>query len=142
MDQQLVRDFAALMEESGLTEIELGGDGWHMRLSRAAAAVPLAMAPAHSGAAAEAETPEHVHELNHPGVVTSPMVGVVYTAPEPGTPDFVRVGDQVQQGETLLLIEAMKVFNPITAPQSGKVTRILVENGIPVEFGEALLIIE
>jgi len=145
VDQQLMRDLAALMEETGLTEIDLGGEGWHMRLSRAASAaapaVIAAVAPV-AAAAAESDGPDSAPELNHPGVVTSPMVGVVYTAPEPGSPDFVRVGDTVEQGDTLVLIEAMKVFNPITASKSGKVTRILVDNGIPVEFGEALLIIE
>ncbi|MCH8835449.1 MAG: acetyl-CoA carboxylase biotin carboxyl carrier protein, partial [Proteobacteria bacterium] len=74
--------------------------------------------------------------------VTAPMVGVVYTAPEPDEPPFVNVGDTVAEGQTLLLIEAMKVFNPITAPRAGKVARILIGSGTPVEFGEPLLIIE
>ncbi|HEC14773.1 MAG TPA: acetyl-CoA carboxylase biotin carboxyl carrier protein, partial [Rhodospirillales bacterium] len=78
----------------------------------------------------------------HPGVVVSPMVGMAYTSPDPDTPPYVKVGDQVSEGDTLLLIEAMKVFNPIKAPRAGKVTRILIDTGTPVEFGEPLLIIE
>ncbi|MBM3952949.1 MAG: acetyl-CoA carboxylase biotin carboxyl carrier protein, partial [Rhodospirillales bacterium] len=79
---------------------------------------------------------------DHPGVVKSPMVGVAYTAPDPATPPFIRVGDQVAEGQTLLLIEAMKVFNPIKAPRAGKVARIFIASGTPVEYGEPLVLIE
>ena len=96
------------------------------------------MAPA----AASAPTDGGDDLSSHPGVVPSPMVGVVYTSPDPDTPVYVKVGDQVAEGDTILLIEAMKVFNPIRAPKAGKVTRILVNGGSPVEFGEPLMIIE
>ena len=76
------------------------------------------------------------------GAVTSPMVGTVYVAPEPNTPPFVQIGDVVQEGQTLLIIEAMKVMNPLPAPRAGKVTQILVDNGDPVEYGEPLMVID
>ncbi|WP_270938093.1 acetyl-CoA carboxylase biotin carboxyl carrier protein, partial [Falsiroseomonas oryzae] len=100
-----------------------------------AAAAPAAAAPVAVAAAPEAEGP-------HPGTVTSPMVGVAYLAPEPGAAPFITLGARVAQGQTLLLIEAMKTFNQIRAPRAGTVTRILVESGSPVEYGEPLLVIE
>jgi acetyl-CoA carboxylase biotin carboxyl carrier protein len=147
IDSELVRQLAELLEETGLSEIEYGKDGWHVRVARhaggtvsvTAPATPSA-APEPSGAAEPPATPEAMAE--HPGAVTSPMVGVAYLAPEPNAPDFVSVGDTVTEGQTLLLIEAMKVFNPIHASHGGTVKAILVENGAPVEFGEALVIIE
>ncbi|MBX9942925.1 MAG: acetyl-CoA carboxylase, biotin carboxyl carrier protein, partial [Reyranella sp.] len=78
----------------------------------------------------------------HPGAVTSPMVGTAYLAPEPGKPNFVSIGDKVAAGQTLLIIEAMKTFNPIKAPKAGTVAQILIDNAQPVEFGEALMIVE
>ena len=79
---------------------------------------------------------------DHPGTVTSPMVGTVYTAPEPGAPPFISEGKSVSQGQTILIVEAMKVMNPITAPKAGTVVKIFVQNAQPVEFGEALVIVE
>lgn len=143
VDEDLVRKLANLLEETGLTEIEYGTEDWHLRVARGTSP-STGGTGANPAAAAEtagaAETAERV--ADHPGVVTAPMVGVVYTAPEPDEPPFVNVGDTVAEGQTLLLIEAMKVFNPITAPRAGKVARILIGSGTPVEFGEPLLIIE
>ncbi len=140
VDGDLVRRLAQLLDETGLTEIEYGSDGWHVRVVKGTGgnspAVPSATEPAADTGAA----PDYVE--GHPGLVTSPMVGVVFTAPEPGLPPFVKVGDQVIEGQPLLLIEAMKVFNPIAAPRAGRVSRILVGNGVPVEYGEPLMIIE
>ena len=144
VDEDLVRKLANLLDETGLTEIEYGTKDWHLRVARGTSpstggtgATPAAAAAETAGAAEPAE-----RVADHPGVVTAPMVGVVYTAPEPDEPPFVTVGDTVAEGQTLLLIEAMKVFNPITAPRAGKVARILIGSGTPVEFGEPLLIIE
>lgn len=141
----LVRELAALLEETGLSEIEFGRDGWHIRVARGGVATTSIVAP--TPAPGSAQTPsapvtEDANDDAHPGVVPSPMVGVVYTAPEEGSAAFVKVGDQVSEGQTLLLIEAMKVFNPITAPRDGRIARILVSSGTPVEYGEPLLIIE
>ena len=136
----LVRQLAELIDETGLTEIEYGAGDWHIRVAKGGVAVTPAAVVAHSQAApAEPET-ESI--LDHPGMVPSPMVGIVYTAPEPGSPAFVKVGDQVNVGDTLLLIEAMKVFNPITSPRAGRIERVFVSDGLPVEYGEPLLVIE
>jgi acetyl-CoA carboxylase biotin carboxyl carrier protein len=89
-----------------------------------------------------AEVPPPVSDASHPGAVMSPMVGVVYLSAEPGVPNYVSVGQAVTAGQTLLLIEAMKTFNQIKAPRAGTVSRVLVQSGVPVEFGEPLLIIE
>jgi acetyl-CoA carboxylase biotin carboxyl carrier protein len=105
--------------------------------------LPVQRQEAAPAPAAPAETVSESEEFaGHPGVITSPMVGVVYTSESPDAPPFVKVGDSVTEGQTLLLIEAMKVFNPIVAPRSGKVARILVVGGVPVEFGEPLIVIE
>ncbi len=139
IDAGLVRKLADLLDETGLTEIEYGGKDWHLRVAKTTAAKP-----ATAGDAQPVSEWQSVAEaaIDHPGVVVSPMVGVVYITPDPDSPPFVKVGDEVGEGDTLLLIEAMKVFNPIKAPRDGKVTRILVGNGTPVEFGEPLMIIE
>jgi len=145
IDAELVRQLADLLEETGLSEIEFGRDEWHIRVSRAGSSSVMQMAPSLAAARA-VETADNGDApddpASHPGAVCSPMVGVVYTSSDPDTPPFVKVGDQVSEGDTLLLVEAMKVFNPIRAPKSGKVSRILISNGSPVEFGEALLIVE
>lgn len=139
-DDALVRRLSKLLNETGLTEIEYGENGWHLRVAKQAAP-PVAAAPAPATAAAESEGAATA-VADHPGVIVSPMVGVCYTKPEPDQAPFFKVGDEVEEGDTVLLIEAMKVFNPIKAPRAGKVSRILVSNGTPVEFGEPLLIIE
>ncbi len=146
VDTELIRSLAALLEETGLSEIELGEGDRRIRVARnssasaAAAEATLAedaAAPPDANPAAPAAV-----DADHPGAVTSPMVGTVYLAPEPGAPPFVNVGDMVGEGQTLIMIEAMKVMNPIRAPRAGSVKRILVENGDPIEYGEALLILE
>lgn len=138
-----VRELADLLSETGLDEIEYAADNWRVRVVRRgpAAAQPVAPAgiavPAAAPAAAQAES-----LADHPGIVKSPMVGMVYTSPDPATPPFVRVGDMIVEGQTLVLIEAMKVFNPIKAPRAGKLARMFVANGTPVEYGEPLVLIE
>jgi acetyl-CoA carboxylase biotin carboxyl carrier protein len=142
-DPAAIRELAKILRETDLTEIELVEADNRIRVARQisvnavtqVAAPALAAAPLPAAAAPEAEGP-------HPGTVTSPMVGVVYLAPEPGAAPFITVGSRVAQGQTLLLIEAMKTFNQIRAPKAGTVTRILVEGGSPVEYGEPLLVIE
>ncbi|WP_028878580.1 acetyl-CoA carboxylase biotin carboxyl carrier protein [Terasakiella pusilla] len=141
-NSELVRELAELLNDTGLSEIEYGQDDWHVRVAKnvtvnaAAAVAPAAVS------AAPAAAPTAGDDANHPGAVPSPMVGVAYLSPDPDSPQFVNVGDSVAEGATLCLIEAMKVFNPIHAPKAGKVTRILVNSGSPVEFGDPLFIIE
>jgi len=145
IDAAIVRKLAKLLDETGLSEIEFGSGDWHLRVSKGAPApvsVAAAPAPAAVPAAEASASSEEDQIANHPGLLSSPMVGVVYTQPEPDSPPFAQVGAQVTEGQTVLLIEAMKVFNPIKAPRAGTVKKILVENGAPVEFGEPLLIIE
>lgn len=141
IDEELVRKLAGLLVETGLNEIEYGAGDWHLRVSRGAPATATVIAPPGKGNT-EAAPIEADTFIDDPGAVLAPMVGVVYTAPEPGQPPFVKVGDTVTEDQPVLLIEAMKVFNQITAPRSGKVSQILVNNGTPVEYGEALMIIE
>jgi acetyl-CoA carboxylase biotin carboxyl carrier protein len=145
----LIRELAELLAETGLTEIEIEKAGLKVRVARqiqiaasapmvaAPASMPTSIPPAASSSAAAKADP-----ANHPGVVKSPMVGTAYCSPEPGAPPFVEVGGRVSQGQTLLIIEAMKTMNHIPAPRSGTVTAVLVENGQPVEFGEPLVVIE
>jgi acetyl-CoA carboxylase biotin carboxyl carrier protein len=145
IDEDLVRNLAKLLEETGLSEIEYGQGDLSIRVAKHAApvhAVAAAPMPAAPAAVAEVAAADTQRPSNHPGAVNAPMVGVAYTSPEPGSPPFVQVGDEVKEGQTIFLIEAMKVFNPISAPQSGKVTRVFIDNETPVEFGETLAIIE
>ncbi|WP_210414188.1 acetyl-CoA carboxylase biotin carboxyl carrier protein [Luteithermobacter gelatinilyticus] len=147
VDQELIRDLAALLNETDLTEIEVEDGERKIRVARTATAVaaaaPVAPAPvAAAPAAPTAESSAGSDLSSHPGAVTSPMVGTVYVAPEPGADPYIKVGDRVNSGDTLLIVEAMKVMNHIHAPKSGTVTQILVENGQPVEYGEPLVIIE
>ncbi len=144
IDQQMIRDLADLLNETGLTEIEWNEGPLKVRVTKGGAApiyaaAPMAAAPAVAAGAAPAAAGD---EASHPGAVKSPMVGTVYTAPEPGAAAFVKVGDSVNAGQTVLIVEAMKTMNPITAPKGGRVARILIENQQPVEFGQPLLIIE
>lgn len=143
VDAEAVRALADLLHETGLTEIEYGHGDWRVRVAKTPAptpnyAAPAAAGPTDIGAGAASADPD----LDHPGLIAAPMVGVVYTSAEPGTPEFVKVGDTVATGDTLLLIEAMKVFNPIKAQHPGTVIRIFVKTGTPVEYGEPLIIIE
>jgi len=149
LDADLIRQMARLLDETGLTEIEIERGGQRVRVARqqtadrapqpVAAAAPAEAQPAGSPPAAPSPPPDLAQ---HPGLVTSPMVGTVYRQPEPGAPPFVEVGSQVAVGATLLIIEAMKTMNQIPAPRAGTVTKILVEDGQPVEYGEPLMIIE
>jgi acetyl-CoA carboxylase biotin carboxyl carrier protein len=149
-DSGLVRSLASLLDETNLTEIEYESEGTRIRVARqitygaALPAAPMMAAPAAAApaAAAPAAAPAAADPASHPGALKSPMVGVAYLAPEPGKPNFIAVGDSVAVGQTLLLIEAMKTYNPIRAAKAGKVTQILVEDGSPVEYGEPLVIIE
>lgn len=150
IDRNLIRELAELLDETGLTEIEIEQHGLRVRIQRAPApaAVATTVVPqppaASAPLSAERETERERESAleSHPGTVTSPMVGTCYRSPEPGAKSFVEVGDRVNEGDTLLIVEAMKTFNPITAPRAGTVTRILVDDGQPVEFGEPLIIIE
>ena len=145
IDEELVKNLTRLLEENNLTEIEYGRDGWHIRVGRGGGVTVSESrrvsldADTSPGAA---PGPDASSAADNPNAVTSPMVGVVFTGPDSDSPPFVKPGDEVTEGQTLLLIEAMKVFNPITAPKLGRVTEILVANGAPVEFGEPLLILE
>lgn len=152
IDPALVREIANLLSESDLTEIEVQHEDLRIRVVRAAPTVyaaPVSVAPppvaaaAPAPAAAAPASAAPVADLSkHPGLVTSPMVGTAYLGPEPGAKYFVEVGSVVKEGQTLLIVEAMKTMNAIPAPRAGTVTRIIVENAQPVEYGEPLLIIE
>ncbi|OFX02569.1 MAG: acetyl-CoA carboxylase, biotin carboxyl carrier protein [Alphaproteobacteria bacterium RIFCSPHIGHO2_12_FULL_66_14] len=146
MDTEFVRKLAEILEENDLGEIELADGDRRIRLARPTItyAAPMAAPAVTAHAAATTSVgPAGTSDLaKHPGAVTSPMVGTAYLAPEPGKPNFVAAGDKVTAGQTLLIIEAMKTFNPIKAPKAGTVMQILIENAQPVEFGEALMIVE
>jgi acetyl-CoA carboxylase biotin carboxyl carrier protein len=148
LDTEFVRKLAQILHETNLGEIELGDGDKRIRVARptmTVAAAPVAAAPAAPAAApaAAGAAPAGGNDLGkHPGAVKSPMVGTAYLAPEPGKPNFVAVGDKVTAGQTLLIIEAMKTFNPIKAPKAGTIMQILVDNARPVEFGEPLMIVE
>ena len=139
IDADAVRELAALLKETGLTEIEIEHNGARIRVSRAASAAPVAAAAAAPSAAAPAQPT--VPSGPVAGAVPSPMVGTVFVAAEPGKPDFVKVGQSVKEGDTLFIVEAMKTMNAITSPRSGTVKEICVENGQPVEFGQTLLVL-
>jgi len=145
IDEDLIRTLAGLLDETGLSEIEYGRDGLSIRVAKTltvSASAPLPTVTPSQSMATLAPVVVDDDLSTHPGAVTSPMVGVAYLTSDPDSPSFVKVGDQVSPGQTLLLIEAMKVFNPITATKTGKVAKILIENGAPVEFGAPLMIIE
>ena len=141
-DPDAIRALAAVLSETGLTEIEIADKDSRIRIVRAAAPSAVAAAPLVAPAAVPAPVTAAPDEASHPGAVLSPMVGVAYHSPEPGAPPFVTVGQSVEAGQTLLLMEAMKTFNQIRAPKAGTVARILVANSTPVEYGEVLLILE
>jgi acetyl-CoA carboxylase biotin carboxyl carrier protein len=144
VDQSLIRELAALLNETGLTEIEIERDDTRIRVARSAApAVIHAPMPASGPApAAKAEAPAPADLASHAGAVVSPMVGTAFRSPEPGAKPYVEVGDKVREGQTLLIVEAMKTMNQIPAPRAGTVLNIMVEDGQPVEYGEPLMIIE
>ncbi|MGH7000694.1 MAG: acetyl-CoA carboxylase biotin carboxyl carrier protein [Stellaceae bacterium] len=139
VDGDLVRALAALLEETGLSEIEYAQSDRRIRVVRNAPTVPavtVSMPPPSAAAGAAVAEAEPV------GAVKAPMVGTAYLAPQPGAARFVNVGDQVREGQPLLVIEAMKVMNQIQAPRSGQVKEILVADGTPVEFGQILMVLE
>lgn len=153
--KELIRELAELLDKSTLSEIEVEEDDFRIRVARevsgsmsytmpaAPVAAPAPVAPvAAPPAAAPVEAAPAAASADHPGAVTSPMVGTAYTAPSPDADAFCKVGDKVKEGDTLLIIEAMKVMNNIAAPKSGTVKEILFTDAQPVEFGEVLLIIE
>tara|TARA_A100000171_G_C2065346_1_gene112013 strand:- start:18 stop:470 length:453 start_codon:yes stop_codon:yes gene_type:complete len=145
VDQELIRELADLLKETDLSEIEIETDELKLRVARQSShfvSVPAAgHAPAAPAAGASA-TAAPAEAAAHPGTLPSPMVGTVYLAAEPGAAPFVTVGSTVAQGQTVLIVEAMKTMNQIPAPRAGTIKQILVEDGQPVEFGEPLLIIE
>jgi acetyl-CoA carboxylase biotin carboxyl carrier protein len=153
-DADVIRELAGLLTETGLTEIEYAVGDHRIRVAREPAthlvasaanghaAVPAPAAPPAAVAASAPAAPPPVVEALHPGTVTSPIVGVAYLAPQPGAPPFVRVGETVAEGQTLLIIEAMKVMNQIRAPRAGRVTRIFADDAEPVEYGAPLILIE
>jgi len=153
-DSGMIRELAEIMAETGLTELELNHGENNLRLSRITPAAPphIMAAPfaAPTAAPAAPAAPEGVSEAaptaasagEHPGTISSPMVGTVYLAPQPGADPFVSAGDRVNEGDTLMIIEAMKVMNPLPAPRAGTVKAVLVSDSQPVEFGDPLIIIE
>ncbi|MGB3723475.1 MAG: acetyl-CoA carboxylase biotin carboxyl carrier protein [Pacificimonas sp.] len=153
IDAKLVKQLADMLGKTGLSEIEVEDGDRRIRVARqmvaaaAPAAAPSAVAPVATPAAAPAEAAsaavdESAALKTHPGAVKSPMVGTVYLSPEPGAANFVKEGDNVAAGDTLLIVEAMKVMNPITAPKAGKVVKLVAANESPVEFDEVLAIVE
>ncbi len=147
-----VRQLAQLLEETGLTEIEYATGAFRIRVSRQQTVINEAApapTPGTSAAGPPVSTPvavpaltEKAYDATHPGAVKSPMVGTAYLAPEPGAPAFVSVGDRVKEGQTLMLVEAMKTFNEIKSPRAGVVKAVMIENQQPVEYGDILMIIE
>jgi acetyl-CoA carboxylase biotin carboxyl carrier protein len=147
IDQDLIRDLAALLKETDLTEIEVEQDSLRIRVARVSSmqslniAAPMQHMPAAVAVAAAPEV-KSLDPAKHPGVLPSPMVGTAYHSPAPGSNPFCAVGDTVKAGQTVMIVEAMKTMNQISAPRAGTVTAILVEDGQPVEYGEPLMIIE
>ena len=142
VDADLVRKLAELLEETGLSEVEYENGGQRIRVSRSAGAAAVAFTPLPIAAAGPPPPAAGVSADALPvGAVVSPMVGTAYVAPEPGAAPYVSVGDRVAEGDTLLVVEAMKVMNPIAAPHAGTVVEILVSDGRPVEYGEVLMVV-
>ena len=147
IDARLVRRLAGILNDTGLSEIEVEHDGLRIRVARtltAAATVAVAAPPAAvavAPAALEVAAPAPAPAIADGVAVISPMVGTVYLQPQPDSPPFFKVGDTVSEGQTLMIIEAMKTMNPIPAPRAGRILEFLVANGQPVEFGEPLAII-
>lgn len=149
VDADLVRELAKVLAEQGLTEIEVEHGELRLRLAKTAAVVqaPMAYAPAPAATPVAAPAvvdakPAAKDHRSDARAVTSPMVGTAYLSPEPEAPVFVKVGDTVAEGQTLIVVEAMKTFNPIIAPRAGKIVEIIIGDGQPVEFGQPLLLLE
>lgn len=148
IDSKAIKELADLLEETGLNEIEVADGDKAIRVSKGGGTV-VSAAPAGGNIQSDPTVPRQptldapdTTAQSHPGAVTSPMVGTAYCQPEPGAPSFVSKGDSVKAGDTLIIIEAMKVMNPIKADKGGTVTQILIESGQPVEFGDVLMVIE
>jgi acetyl-CoA carboxylase biotin carboxyl carrier protein len=152
-DAEVIRALAGLLSETGLTEIEYAIGDHRIRVAREAGGAAAGAANGHAigrtpepapapPAAAVEPQPPAAAPAEHPGTVTSPIVGIAYLAPEPGAPPFVRVGDMISKGQTLLIIEAMKVMNQISAARAGRLVRIFVDDSNPVEYGAPLMLIE
>ena len=148
LEAEWIRELAGILEETGLTEVEIEKNNMRLRVSRQGGAAPImataaatapAAAPAHTQAA---PSPAATTGADHPGAVKSPMVGTAYLSPSPGADPFIREGAQVKEGQTVVVVEAMKTMNPIAAPRSGTVTKIFVSDAQAVEFDEPMLIIE
>jgi acetyl-CoA carboxylase biotin carboxyl carrier protein len=146
IDRELIQELSKLLDETGLTEIEIEQDGRRVRVARGMTAATAVLPAPRTAAPAPQPVGESVSApfdpAKHPGVVISPMVGTAYASPEPGARPFIDVGVSVKAGDTLLIVEAMKTMNQIPAPRAGTVIQILFEDGQPVEFGEPLVIIE
>ena len=149
-DLDLINSLAGILNATGLTEIELDRKGTRVRVSRQTTAVASVAMPQSLGLGHHVEAPHPAPVVaaapakpaDHPGTVKSPMVGTVYRSSTPGSPSFVEIGAEVKEGQTLLIIEAMKTMNQIPSPRSGRVTHVFVENAQPVEYGEPLVVIE
>lgn len=147
VDTEMVTKLAKMLDENDLSEIEVEDNGRRIVVKRKLAGVPMAYAPAPAAppagpAPAPAPAAADANPASHPGAVKSPMVGTAYLTPEPGAAAFIAVGQQVKEGDTLVIIEAMKVMNPIPSPKSGVVKAILIQNAQPVEYEQPLAIIE
>ncbi|MEQ1619000.1 MAG: acetyl-CoA carboxylase biotin carboxyl carrier protein [Terricaulis sp.] len=150
IDPALVRELAAILSDTGLSEIEVEHGELRLRIARTLMAAPalhtqVVHAPTAAVPAAPSAPPPvspAADPAKHPGMVPSPMVGTAYLSPEPGKPAFIKVGDSVTEGQTIMVVEAMKTFNPIPAPRAGRVIAILITDSQPVEFGEPLAVIE
>lgn len=149
IDAEAIKELADLLNETGLTEVEVAEGDKVIRVSRGGTIVAGGAMPAVNMSSdpavpqvANLDAPANNVASSHPGAVKSPMVGTAYLQSEPGAPPFVKKGAQVNAGDTLVIIEAMKVMNPIKAEKSGTVTQVLVENGEPIEFGDVLMVIE
>ena len=157
-DRKVIKDLAELLNATGLTEIEIESGGMRIKVARSGGQATTAHVPVPSpvetpvaapaepqatkGAATSSNSIPAEDPATHPGAVKSPMVGTAYLSPEPGATAFIKVGDTVSEGQTLLIVEAMKTMNPIAAPRAGEITQIIVQNEQPVEFDQPLVIIE
>ncbi len=140
VDRELVHTLAALLQETGLTEIEYAVGDRRIRVVRGAPAAPVSLAVASTPLAPAAASPAAARDIA--GAINAPMVGTAYLQPQPDAAPFIKVGDSVREGQTLLIIEAMKVMNQIPSPRSGRVAQILIADGAPVEYGQPLVVLE
>ena len=143
VNEELVRKLADLLQETGLNEIEYEVNNHRIRVAKNAGVTTVAAPAAVTTAPCKPQTPVAVATDAVPaGAITAPMVGTVYIASDPSSPPFVKVGDEISEGQVLLIIEAMKVMNPLVSPRAGTIKQILVTDGQPVEYGEPLLVLE